>query len=103
MTRDRRGRSAPPVRVSDPARRLADLLAPDTPLGSVHAVWPRVVGDAIAAVTTVISERDGVLEIECESAVWADELSMMEPDIRAKLNQADGDLGVESIKFRTGQ
>jgi hypothetical protein len=27
----------------------------------------------------------------------------MEPDIRAKLNQADGDLGVESIKFRTGQ
>ena len=103
MTRDRRGRSGPPVRAGALAQRLADHLAPETPLGSVQAVWPRVVGDAIAAVTTVISERDGKLEVGCESAVWADELAMMEPDIRAKLNEEAGVEGIESIKFRTGR
>lgn len=100
--RDGRGRSAPPVRAGDLARRLAGDLAPETPLGSVQAVWPRVVGEAIASVTTVISEREGVLEIGCESSVWAGELSMMEPEIRKKVNRALGGDTVGSIKFRAG-
>lgn len=90
------------MRAGEAAQRLAGSLAPETPLGSVQAVWPRVVGEAIAAVTTVISEREGRLEIGCESAVWADELAMMEPEIRAKLNGAVGAGEIESIKFRAG-
>lgn len=101
--RDRRGRSEPPVKAGDLVQRLADHLAPETPVGSLQAIWPRVVGDQIAKVTVILGERDGLLEVGCESAVWADELSMMEPDIRARLNAALDDQVVESIKFRAGE
>lgn len=103
MSRDRRGRSSPPVSVGSAARALADRLAPDTPLGAVQAIWSGVVGDPISEVTTIISERDGELEIGCESAVWADELSMMEPQIRGRLNEKLGVEGIKTIKFRTGR
>ena len=102
MSRDRRGRSSPPVTAGSAARALAARVAPDTPLGSVQAVWPGVVGDPIAAVTTIISERAGDLEVGCESAVWADELSMMEPQIRDRLNEKLGDQSIKTIKFRAG-
>lgn len=103
MTRDPRGRSEPPVAAGDAARKLVEHLTPETATGSIQAIWPRVVGEAIADVTTIISERDGTLEVGCQSAVWADELSMMEPGIRAKLNAALAEGKVESIKFRTGR
>ena len=101
--RDGRGRSRPPVRAGEAVQRLAEELAPDTPLGSVQAVWPGVVGEAITGVTTVISEREGLLEVACVSSVWADELSMMEPEIRRRINDALGGDAIESIKFRTGR
>lgn len=103
MTRDERGRSRPPLKAGDAARRLIDTVAPDTPLGSVQVVWAGAVGEAIAAVTSIAGERDGVLEVTCESSVWAGELSMMEPEIRRKLNDLLGDPGIESIKFRSGR
>lgn len=102
MARDERGRSDPPKTAGEVARTLTAEIAPDTPLGSVQSVWQTVVGEAIAAVTTILAEREGELEVGCESAVWADELAMMEPQIRARLNAALPSEQVESIKFRTG-
>jgi predicted nucleic acid-binding Zn ribbon protein len=75
---------------------LADLtagLAPATSLASVQARWPDAVGPTIAAEATPVSEREGVVTIACRSAVWAQELELLGPDLVARLNEL---LGVPS-------
>jgi predicted nucleic acid-binding Zn ribbon protein len=74
---------------------LADSIAPLTTLAVVQRVWPDVVGAAIAAQAHPTSERGGVLTVTCTSAVWAQELDLMAPDVVARLNTA---LGAESVR-----
>jgi predicted nucleic acid-binding Zn ribbon protein len=74
---------------------LADRLAPLTTLAVVQRAWPAVVGDAIAAQAHPTSERGGVLTITCTSAVWAQELDLMAPDVVARLN---AELGSEAVR-----
>ncbi len=65
---------------------LADRLAPLTLLADVQRVWPRAVGEIVAAQAEPTGERDGVLLVTCSSAVWAQELDLMGPDLVAQLN-----------------
>jgi predicted nucleic acid-binding Zn ribbon protein len=65
---------------------LADRLAPQTLLGDVQRVWPQAVGEVVAAQADPTGERDGVLVVTCSSAVWAQELDLMGPDLVARLN-----------------
>jgi predicted nucleic acid-binding Zn ribbon protein len=44
------------------------------------------VGDLVAAQAEPTGERDGVLVVTCASAVWAQELDLMAPDLVASLN-----------------
>jgi len=70
---------------------MEDLLAqlePQTLLAGVQRVWPGVVGETIAAEATPTSARGGTLTITCRSAVWAQELDLMGPDLVARLNTA---------------
>jgi predicted nucleic acid-binding Zn ribbon protein len=60
--------------------------APATLLASVQAVWPDVVGAAIATEATPVSEKAGVLTVSCSAAVWAQELDLMAPTILGRLN-----------------
>jgi predicted nucleic acid-binding Zn ribbon protein len=69
---------------------LADRLAPQTLLGQVQRLWPDVVGAAIAAEATPTGDRSGTLTITCRSAVWAQELDLMGPDLVDRLNAALG-------------
>ena len=62
--------------------------APATLLGEIQAVWPSVVGAAIAAEATPTAERGGVVTITCAASVWAHELDLMGPAIVEKLNVA---------------
>ncbi len=73
---------------------LADRLAPLTLLAEVQRVWPGVVGDVVAAEATPTAERGGTLTITCRSAVWAQELDLMGPEVVGRLNAA---LGRESV------
>lgn len=102
--RDRRGRPAQPERLAGAVGRFADLVAPETPQADVQAVWAGAVGERIAAVTKVSEEREGVVYVECESAVWAEELGLMEVRIRGSLNgvlEARGCAPVERLSFRS--
>lgn len=102
--RDERGRPAQPERLAEAVGRFADEVAPETPQAEVQAVWAGAVGDRIAAVTTVSEEREGVVYVECESAVWAEELGLMEARIRESLNgalKARGGPPVERLSFRS--
>ena len=40
-----------------------------------------------------VSERDGLVTIACRSAVWAQELDLLGPDLVARLNRALGEGG----------
>ena len=67
---------------------FADRLAPATPLSEIQRVWEAAVGPAIVAQAQPTAERGGVVTVTCATAVWAQELDLMSPDIIARLNAA---------------
>ena len=77
---------------------LVDGLAPLTLLSEVQRVWPAVAGDVVAAEATPTAERGGTLTITCRSAVWAQELDLMGPDLCARLNAALGREAVTGLR-----
>jgi predicted nucleic acid-binding Zn ribbon protein len=60
--------------------------APATVLARVQAAWPGVAGSAVAAEAQPVAERGGVVTVSCRSATWAHELSLLGPDLIARLN-----------------
>jgi predicted nucleic acid-binding Zn ribbon protein len=79
---------------------LADRLAPLTLLAEVQRVWLRAVGEVIAAQADPTGERDGVLVVTCSSAVWAQELDLMGPELVTKLNELLGAENVRALRCR---
>jgi predicted nucleic acid-binding Zn ribbon protein len=75
---------------------------PATALARVQAAWPEVAGPALADAATPVSERDGVVTFACRSAVWAQELELMAPDLQARLEAALGGGAARSLRFRVG-
>jgi predicted nucleic acid-binding Zn ribbon protein len=75
-------------------------VAPQTPLATIQSVWPRAVGERLAAVAVPVSERDGTLTIECADAVWTQELDLMQGALLEKLRSAVGDQAPEALRFR---
>ncbi len=69
---------------------LADRLAPQTGLAAVQRVWGDAVGDVVAAQAEPTAEHDGVVTVTCASAVWAQELDLMAPELVERLNAALG-------------
>ncbi len=84
-----------PRQLTDAMSRLTSRLAPAGTLARVQEVWPGVVGQTIATSARPTAEREGVLSVLCEAAVWAQELDMMSGDIVERLNAA---LGTEAIR-----
>lgn len=97
--RDRRGRSPSPKPIGAALESYRQAVAPETPLAAVQSVWETVVGERIAAVTEVVAEREGVVTIECSSAVWAEELGMMGPQILKRLGERLAGDGPEKLRF----
>jgi predicted nucleic acid-binding Zn ribbon protein len=79
---------------------LTGHLAPATPLARVQREWPAAVGEAIAREAQPVSERDGTLVVECRSAVWAQELDLMAPDLLRRLNRAVGSEAISDLRCR---
>ena len=74
-------------------------------LADVQAVWPGVAGDSLAASASPVSERDGLVTVACESAVWAQELELLGPELVERLNAAASPGGtpvVAGLRFRVG-
>ena len=77
-------------------------LAPATALAQVQACWGVVVGESVAEESRPVAERDGVVTVACLSAVWAQELELMGPELVERLNEALAGASVESLHFRVG-
>jgi predicted nucleic acid-binding Zn ribbon protein len=65
-------------------------LEPKTPLARVQRAWRDTAGATVSEEAEPVSERAGTITVACRSSVWAQELAMLAPDLRERLNQALG-------------
>jgi len=77
-------------------------LTPATTLARVQQVWARAVGPAIGAAAQPTAERDGVLTVSCEAAVWAQELDLMAGELIPRLNALLDGERIRELRCRTG-
>ena len=78
-------------------------LAPATLLGDVQAAWEGVAGPEVARHAEPVSERDGVVTIRCDAAVWASELAMMAPRLTEGLaGHLGATRGLRELRFVVG-
>lgn len=80
---------------------LTATLAPVTTLARVQQVWELATGPAIASAARPTGERDGVLTVTCDAAVWAQELHLMAGDLVPALNAAIGAEAIRELRCRT--
>jgi predicted nucleic acid-binding Zn ribbon protein len=76
-------------------------LAPASVLARVQTVWAPAAGPAIAASARPTAERDGVLTVTCEAAVWAQELDLMADELIAKINAQLPGQPIRELRCRT--
>jgi predicted nucleic acid-binding Zn ribbon protein len=88
-----------PEPFADVLRDAVAGAAPDTLLARVQASWAQVAGAAIAAESAPVSEREGTVTVDCSASVWAQELTLLEADLRARLNAALKGQTVRSLRF----
>jgi predicted nucleic acid-binding Zn ribbon protein len=79
-------RRAAPRPISSALANLSSSLAPASTLAAVQEAWGQAVGQTIAAAAQPVAERDGVLTVRCEAAVWAQELELMAGELLERLN-----------------
>jgi predicted nucleic acid-binding Zn ribbon protein len=71
------------------AGALGDAVEAATPAGllaRVQGSWAETAGPAVAAASQPVSEREGVVTVACESAVWAQELELLKGDLERRLD-----------------
>ena len=98
----RRVAPRPLARALEGALRRAE---PPTLLARVQASWTTAAGAGLAARATPVSEREGVVTVACESAVWAQELELLGRDLTVRLNEGLGPVEggrVTGLRFVTG-
>jgi predicted nucleic acid-binding Zn ribbon protein len=95
-------RKVAPRSLSVALEGLTSSLAPATTLARVQEVWERATGPAIAAAARPTAEREGVLTVSCDAAVWAQELHLMAGTLVPRLNAELGDEAIRELRCRTG-
>jgi predicted nucleic acid-binding Zn ribbon protein len=78
--------------------RLTEQLAPATLLADVQRAWAAAAGEAFAAQSEPVAERDGVITVACSSAVWAQELDLLSERVVERLNDALGRPAVRALR-----
>ena len=69
---------------------VVERASPQTLLARVQGGWDAVAGEVVAGEARPSTERGGTVTCTCSSAVWANELELLEPDLRGRLNEALG-------------
>lgn len=77
---------------------LIGRLAPPGTLAAVQTVWDQAVGEVVAEHARPVGERDGVLRVACDEAVWAHELELLGPDLVRQVNAALGRDAVSALR-----
>lgn len=96
-------RAARPLRLSElvPAFLKRAGLQERVAQAGVLAEWPALVGERIAGATEAEAVRDdGILVVRVRTGSWAQELSLMTPQIIARVNAGRGSGRIEGIHWR---
>jgi hypothetical protein len=73
------------------------------PLAAVTAIWPQVVGAAVARRAWPLRmARDGTLHVATESATWANELTLLGDEIGERLTSSLGADAPTRLRFAVG-
>ena len=88
-------RTRQPQRLGDALRSVRADAAPATLLAATQEVWAAVAGPQVAAEAMPVAERGGVVTVACRSAVWAQELDLLQGELLPKLRAALSERGVE--------
>jgi predicted nucleic acid-binding Zn ribbon protein len=70
---------------------------------AVHSVtgrWPEIVGEAVAEHTEVVSFRDGVVVVSCDSTAWATQMRILVPALLERLATEIGTGVVTSVEVK---
>jgi predicted nucleic acid-binding Zn ribbon protein len=92
-----------PRQLTEALARVTARAAPATTIARLQGLWESVAGPLIAAEAEPISERGGVVTVACRSAVWANELELLAPDLVDRLNEALGTPAVASLRLVVGR
>jgi predicted nucleic acid-binding Zn ribbon protein len=57
-------------------------------LAAVQGAWPLAAGEAVSREAEPVAERDGVVTIACRTAVWAQELDLLQIELLQRVNEA---------------
>jgi len=66
-------------------------------------LWEEAVGEQIARLTTPLRVREGIIFVEVQNHVLAQELNMLKEEYIKKLNELLGEERVRDIRFRIGR
>jgi hypothetical protein len=69
----------------------------------IFSVWDRIVGPAIGRHARPLALRGNKLTLVVDSPAWMQQLSLMKPEIRDKLNAGLGRESVREITLRLGE
>ena len=78
--------------------QLVRGLQPASLLADVQRVWKDAVGPALAGHATPTAATNGVVSVTCESAVWAQELTLMAGELTGQLNTRLGPGTVRELR-----
>jgi predicted nucleic acid-binding Zn ribbon protein len=81
-------RRAGPRPLSEALAALTRQLEPQTPLARVQRAWRATAGATVLEEAEPVSERAGTVTVACRSSVWAQELSLLAPELSERLNEA---------------
>ncbi len=107
MTEPRRGpREDPPrTRRDGLPRRVGEVLGPaldrlaTSDQARAYSAWARAVGDQVAASTRAKGFGRGRLTVECDSSVWANELTYLGPQILRRMDEILPGHPVKQFRF----
>jgi predicted nucleic acid-binding Zn ribbon protein len=88
-----------PRRAGGALRGVLAESAPRTLLAEVQTAWPGAAGEAVAAESRPVAERDGVVTVACRSSTWASELDLMQAVLVERLNAAVSLGFVRGLRF----
>jgi len=99
------GRKGKPMRVAEVLRGYLGRSGLEPRLAQADVVlhWPELVGERIAQHTAAESvSPDGTLFVNVPSAAWRQELTLMTPEIMARLNAGRRTGRIERIRWVNG-
>ena len=70
---------------------------------SLHRIWPEIVGELAATNCFPGGFRQGCLTVTARTSAWAQEMSLLSPEIQKKLDAALGEGVVTELRFKTGR